>query len=125
MIRKLVIFSYEIFIWFVKCFKKAAKRQKIQRRALIAATIQSGNEGVRISPEQSGSRENRPQEQPTSFSSQRTTNKGSKLRGKQKGKEKYVGNDEIDEVRSSNNERNNDTYTLHFSVCIIVPIIIA
>lgn len=95
----------------VECSKKAAKRQKIQRRALIAATIQSGNEGVRISPEQSGSRENRQQEQPTSFSSQGTTNKGSKLRGKQKGKGKYAGNDEVDEVRSSNNERNNDAYT--------------
>lgn len=110
MIRKLVMSAYEIFIWFVKCSKKAAKRQKIQRRALIAATIQSGNEGVRISPEQSGNRENRQQEQPTSFTSQGTTNKGSKSREKQKGKGKYVGNDEIDEVRSSN-ERNNDTYT--------------
>ncbi|XP_062000000.1 uncharacterized protein LOC133746278 isoform X3 [Rosa rugosa] len=92
----------------IECSKKASKRKKFLRRALVAASLNSGNAGIRIADEQTSDGDNQPNERVAQ--SEGVINKGKKSRKLHKGKEKSVvqDTDGIDEVISSN-RRVNDT----------------
>ncbi|KAM5583371.1 hypothetical protein ABKV19_003327 [Rosa sericea] len=86
----------------VECSKKASKRKKFLRRALVAASLNSGNAGIRIAVEQTSDGDNQPNERASQ--SEGVINKGKKSTKQHKRKEKSVvqDTDGIDEVISSN-----------------------